>query len=141
MKQRRPPAPTAFCLGAAVLAALLAAGDHSALAGPPASGPAAQTSRHQRDAEQLVEQLESQPAHPLAPTWLLRLWEERAHLADPVWLEHHLRRLAAVPTLPPLLKSWCLWYLAAAELRAGAVDRAQARIAGLGFSDSGVSVF
>ncbi|MDY0059297.1 MAG: hypothetical protein RBU45_05765, partial [Myxococcota bacterium] len=88
---------------------------------------------HEGEVQRLLQRLEARRLLPEAYALLIRLWEERSRLADPDGLRPVLAAFAARHDLPPLLRSWASWYLAAAEQRVGRFDEARRQLAALGF--------
>jgi len=88
---------------------------------------------HEAEVQRLLQRLGARRLLPEAYALLIRLWEERSRLADPDGLRPVLAAFAARNDLPPLLRSWASWYLAAAEQRVGRLDEARRQVAALGF--------
>ena len=88
---------------------------------------------HDARAVRLLGAIESDPRAVEAYARLIRLWETRVGLGAPDFLRGRLESLAGRTDLPPLLRSWVLWYLAAAEERVGRLGSARQRLLLLGF--------
>ncbi|MBM4321291.1 MAG: hypothetical protein FJ125_15425, partial [Deltaproteobacteria bacterium] len=87
----------------------------------------------EQEAARLSAAIAAEPTSAAAFARLIRLWDQRGQLADPAALQAHLERLAARRDLPPLLRGWVVFHLAAALERIGELAAARTLLAGLGF--------